>query len=82
MISTNPLIQSSYAVQQQQQAINHMNQSKLNKKKGKNQSIPNHNNTNHSFALYNQQNGRIGKYTNILFLIHFSICRRCSQKSC
>ncbi len=80
MLSTNHLIQPSYAVKQQHQQHHHqqqqqshlfknIDQSKSSKKKQKKQydeNPSNINNTNRSFALYNQQNGRIGKF-NISF---------------
>jgi hypothetical protein len=70
MLSTNNLIQSSYTLQQQQQQqqqpiFKHIDQSKSNKKKHKKQSDEKQShskNANRSFALYNQQNGRIGTF--------------------
>jgi hypothetical protein len=62
MISTNPLIQTSYMAQQSQQVTRHMDQSKTFKRKPNQQSTANPTNTNHSFALYNHKNGRIGKF--------------------
>lgn len=63
MVSTNHFLQSSYP-QQQQNAFKHIEPSKPNKKKSKKQSDnepSNAKNPNKAFALYNQQNGRIGQ---------------------
>ncbi len=71
MMSTNQLIQSSYALkqqqeqQQQQNLFKHLDQSKSSKKKQKkqtNDNLTNTKNANRSFALYNQQKGRIGEF--------------------
>ncbi len=73
MVSTNQLIQPSYQSKHQQQqlqqhSVKHTDQSKSSKKKQKKQSDENLKNTtknaNRSFPLYNQQNGRIGKFIN------------------
>jgi hypothetical protein len=85
MMSTNHLIQSSYALQQQQQQqqqqlqqqqqqqqqqqnlFKHIDELKSSKKKHKkqtNDNLTNTKNPNRSFALYNQQNGRIGEFIN------------------
>ncbi|CAF0936650.1 unnamed protein product [Adineta steineri] len=63
LMSTNPLIQTSNGYQQQ--SYNYIDQSKINKRKSKQKSITNsidpHKSFDRhkSFALYNQQNGRI-----------------------
>ncbi len=67
MTSTNHLIQPSYASKQRQQPFEHLDQSKSTKKKSKKELVDSQNkakNANRSFALYNQKNGRIGKFIN------------------
>ena len=72
MLSTNQLLlQSSYLSQQQlqqhhqqQPVFKHIDQPKSNKKNKKKQSAEKQShskNANRSIALYNQQNGRVGK---------------------
>lgn len=74
LVSTNHLIQSSYALKQQQQQqqqenlFKHIDQTKSSKKKQKKKTDDNLTSTqngNRAFALYNQKNGRIGKFIHL-----------------
>ncbi len=69
-VPTIPLMQSTYGSQQQKpkQAFKHADQSRSSKRRHHKQSTAHKNDTkspHRSIALYNQKNGRIGKFINL-----------------